>query len=149
MYRRALQLREEALAADPKNTRIMSGVVYAHGGLDPTLRLAGRRDEAEVHRRAALALLEELRTILGEVPQVQSQRAWGHAYLAELRLDAAEGASSRARAAALAEARHLLAQAEALARGIDKGPLSDPGFVELLHDQRARLARLARQPGGP
>jgi non-specific serine/threonine protein kinase/serine/threonine-protein kinase len=144
MYRRTLQIREDALAADPKNTRIMFGVVNAHGGLREVLRLAGRGAEAEVHQRAALALLEQLRASLGETRRVQDARAWGQAYLAMLRLDAAESGRGAQRTAALADARRLLVSAESLARGIDKGPLSDAGFVRLLADQRARLARLAR-----
>lgn len=144
LYRRALEVRQAALDADPKNVRLMQGVVRVHSYLFRVLIDAQRPAEAVDHARASLLLRERLLGIVGPSLEAASNPCWGRLNLAWALLEVAADAPPAARAREVAEASSLVRRASAPGCGGDRGPLADPDFVKFLDEQRARLRALAQ-----
>ena len=140
MYLRALRSRQAALAADPKNVRVIKGVLFAHRSLATTYYHAGRHAEQLAQQRATLPVLDQWLAVHGPTTEVQSFRAWGWLNVAAALLDLAEHAPPAERASSTAEARTLFQRAESTARALEKGPFTDPDFTTLFDQLRTRLA---------
>jgi len=98
LWTRALDLRRHALAADPNNVRMLSGVATILSKLSGVDHRA-RRFRQEIARLAeCLALRERVLDIQGERSAPSAERAWAVLYLAQAHADFAASGDPAGRA---------------------------------------------------
>jgi non-specific serine/threonine protein kinase/serine/threonine-protein kinase len=140
MWHRALEIRQAAVDADPKNTRAIVGVATILGRLGGAAREQKDPATSVARYREELRVRNHLIAVSGRLPARVAEQAWCQLRLAEALLANAATAPPPARAAMIAEARGLV---RATGRGDGKIPVtagSPPGFVELYDLLAARLA---------
>ena len=143
LYLRALEIRQAALDADPKDVRALTGVSNLHNYLGTVYRDLNLTREELFHRRANVELRKRLLAMGEPTAGVVEPLVWASAYLAAALLDAAGGARSAIdRAGAIAEARRVLADATRVDRGLVAGTQNGTDALALLDEQSARLRRL-------
>ncbi len=146
LWKRALAIRQAALAADPANTRTTNGVANLHMYLGEMYRKQKLHDLGISQFRESLRLRGEVVRIIGPLPGPVYEQAYAQMYLAQALLDiAAAGTSGEHRYATVSEARQLLKLAEAVGRKPAPGP--SPSGSDLAGDVRQQLARLRRFGG--
>ena len=139
MWNRALEVRQAAVDADPKNTRAIAGVATILGRLGGAAREQKDPATSVAKYREELVVRDHLIAVSGRLPARVSEQAWCRLRLAEALLANAGPAPARARAVMIAEARGLVR-----ATGRDDGKIpvtagSPPGFAELYDLLTARL----------
>jgi tetratricopeptide (TPR) repeat protein len=143
LYLRALEIRQKALDADPKDVRALNGVSNLHNYLAAVYRDRNLTREELYHRRANLELRKRLLAMGAPSAGVIEPLVWASAYLAAGLLDAADKSRSASdRAGATAEARQVLADANRVDRAIAGGSQNGKDALALLDEQSARLRRL-------
>lgn len=143
LYLRALGIRQQALDADPKDVRALSGVSNIHNYLGTVYRDLNLSREELSHRRANLELRKRLLSLGEPTASVTEPFVWASAYLGAALLDAADRARSASeRAGAIAEARQVLADASRVDRTIAGGSQNGRDALTLLDKQSARLRKL-------
>jgi non-specific serine/threonine protein kinase/serine/threonine-protein kinase len=142
LWTRALEIRQAALDADPKNVRAMQGVASLHGYLGTAAWDLKQYEENVAHRRESLRLVDALIAIRGAAPAEVSRRCWARLSLAASLIDVAGSRPAGQRAALLDEASALLQRAEPDIRALASRPGTDPGLASMLHKERARLQGL-------
>jgi tetratricopeptide (TPR) repeat protein len=142
LYLRALEIRQAALDADPKNVRAMLGIANLHNYLGTCAAELKHFDEQLTHRREALRLNDAVTAIRGPQAENISRRAWWQTYLAGALMDLAEHRPAADRPALLDEAAGLLkAVGPSITDLVTRG-LADPALRPAFEAQRARLSRL-------
>ena len=142
MWGRALEIRQAAAEADPKNTRAVLGVATLLGRLggaaaaqkDPATSVARYREELRIRDR--------LIDVTGRLPARVSEQAWARLRLAEALLNRSEGVADPERRSWINEARVLV---RSTSHGDGKVPVpagSEPGFIELHDALTTRLGAL-------
>jgi tetratricopeptide (TPR) repeat protein len=144
MWNRALEIRQAAVDADPKNTRAIVGVATILGRLGGAAKALKDHPTSVARYREELLIRNHLIAVAGPLPARVSEQSWCQLRLAEALLENAGGAPPSARAKMIAEARRLV-----LITGRDDGKIavtagSPPGFVELYDLLTARLASPVR-----
>ena len=139
MWQRGLEIRREALAADPRNARMLGAVATMEARLGGAATRLAKHDEAVAYHRASLAHAQALPVQPGVWTDRSSRVADATASLAGALLDVAATKPAAGRA--------LVNEARALAGGIEL-PAPAPGaggpsseLRELYEKLRARLAR--------
>ena len=140
MWNRALEIRQAAVDADPKNTRAIVGVATILGRLGGAARALKDYATSVARYREELLVRNHLIAVAGPLPARVSEQSWCRLRLAEALLENASSAPPSARVKMIAEARGLV-----LTTGRDDGKIavtagSPPGFVELYDLLTARLA---------
>ncbi len=140
LWVRALAIRQDVLAADPKNVRAIRGVGNTRSYLGDLYRDEKRFDEAVAQCRECLDLRDRMVSVASpQLPDVVS-RGLALVYLAGTLTDRAQSGQSPAlRRAGLDEASRLLALAEPIVRKVERHDL--PESPELVEQFTAASAR--------
>jgi non-specific serine/threonine protein kinase/serine/threonine-protein kinase len=145
LYLRALEIRQKALDADPKNVRTLIGVASLHNYLGAVYAEQGAFQRAADQFRANLAIRRR-RVAAGEPTAAWAESlVWAWANLAGVLLDEVEHATATAgagRAAALSEARQILVEANRVDRSVAGGSRNGKDALARLDKETARLRRL-------
>ena len=140
LWRRALAIREEAWAADPRDVRALNGVAVLYGRLGSAAQTrhdwfgAVRAYETEVNRRDTLVALT------GRLPGRVAELSWARLRLAEALANLAEASSMADGPARLGLARRLVASTTRNDGKVAVPAGSEPGYVVLYDTLRQRLA---------
>ena len=142
LYLRALEIRQKALDADPKDVRAFNGVSNLHNYLGAVYRDLNLPRKAVYHFRANLAMRQR-RVAAGDPTAAGVELlVWARANLAVALLDEVEHATAGVgRAAALSEARQVLAEANRVDRSVAGGSRNGKDALAFLDKQSARLRR--------
>ncbi len=142
LWTRALDIRQAALDADPRNVRAMRGVASVHGYLAAAAADLKMVDEQLAHRRASLRQVEAVVAVVGAQTSDVTLRTWGQVHLAAAAMDKAEMLPVPERAPFLEEASQALKLAEPSVQGLARRADSDPELETRFERQSARLQGL-------
>ena len=142
LYLRALEIREAALDADPKNVRAMLGVANLHSYLGTCAAELKQFDEQVTHRREALRLIEAVIAVREPQAEDISRRTWWQIYLAQALMDLAEAPSGGEPAGAVRRSVQRASTGRALGPRRGRAARGRPGIIGVVR----RAARAAPAP---
>lgn len=141
MWGRALEIRQAAADADPRDVRALAGVATLFGRLGEAAAVQQDFVTSVARYRDELRLRDQIIVVQGKLPARVSEQAWARLNLATALLDGVAAASrDPARATWPEEARRLTRSTH---REDGKVPVtagSEPGFLQLHDALTARLA---------
>ena len=141
MWGRALEIRQAAAAADPKDTRALAGVATLLGRLGRASEAQGDPATSAVRYRDELGVRDRLIAVSGRLPARVTEQAWARLNLAKALLDSADAAGRHSARASWRDEARGLAQATRRDDGkISVTAGSEPGFLELRAAVMTRIA---------
>jgi non-specific serine/threonine protein kinase/serine/threonine-protein kinase len=144
IWTRALEIRQAALDADPRNVRAMQGVASLHGYLSAAAHDLKEFEVAVNHRRLSLTITEQIQAARGAHRDDTSRLGWAQAYLASSLVDLAETLRPSQRAPLLDEATSRLAQTDATIQLMTTKWRPPPDLADFVVKTRERRDRASR-----